>query len=167
MAKPGESEILRPSVLDRLMKRPEHRSESVYFEGIGIRELKEAVARDLAWLLNTRMWLPLDAAELAGLEQARESVLTYGIGDLSVFSWASPQDCKKIAGMVERAIRIFEPRLLARTVRCEILPGEDSADFSVKLRIEAVLYVEPISEHVTFDSVADLDAGGIRIESFE
>jgi type VI secretion system protein ImpF len=161
------SEILRPSVLDRLMKRPEQRNESAYHEGVGLRELKQAVARDLAWLLNTRMWMPEDAAVLAGLEEAHSSVLTYGIPDLSIFSWASPDDCKKIAALVEKAIRTFEPRLIPHSVRCDILPSEDSADFSVKLRIDAILHVEPVSEHVTFDSVADFDGGSIRVETFE
>ena len=167
MADSGSSDIIRPSVLDRLMRRPATRSEQMYYEGIGLRELKMSVARDLAWLLNTRMWIPPEADDLKGLDETRNSIITYGIPDLSIFSWASPQDCKQIAAMVETAIRTFEPRLLARSVHCEILPSEDVADFSVKLRIEAVLYVEPIREHVTFDSVADFDGGGIRIETFE
>jgi type VI secretion system protein ImpF len=167
MAENGSSEILRPSVLDRLMKREGDKSERMYFDGIGLRELKQAVARDLAWLLNTRMWISSDSQEIGDLEEVHSSVLTYGIPDLSIFSWANPQDCKRIAGIVEQTIRTFEPRLLARTVKCEILPTSDVSDFSVKLRIEAVLQVDPISEHVAFDSVADFEGGGIRIESFE
>ena len=73
----------------------------------------------------------------------------------------------EIAAIVEKAIRTFEPRLLPRSVRVEILPTDDISDFSVKLRIEAILYVDPINEHVAFDSTADFDGGGIRIESFE
>jgi type VI secretion system protein ImpF len=149
------------------MKRDDHASESMYYDGIGIRELKQAVSRDLATLLNTRMWQPEDEGSLAGLEEAQSSMLTYGIPDLSTYSWANPQDCKRIAAMVEKSIRIFEPRLLPRSVRCEIVPTDDTSDFRVKLRIDAVLYVEPIKEHVSFDSVADFESGGIRIESFE
>jgi type VI secretion system protein ImpF len=167
MARSDAPEILRPSVVDRLIARKGERAESRYFDGIDVRELKASVARDLEWLLNTRVWLPPDAAELRGLDEARESILTWGIPDLSTFSWASPQDCQAIAAIVERTIRTFEPRLLSRSVRVEILPGEDVADFSVKLRIHAVLHVEPINEHVTFDSSADFEGGGIRIESFE
>ena len=166
MAASSRAEMLRASVVDRLCAKPGERPESQWFQGLDVRQLKAAVARDLAWLLNTRVWLPADAAELEGLEEARESILTYGIPDLSRFSWASPQDARTIAGLVEQAIRSFEPRLLARTVKVEILPNDDVADFSVKLRIEAILYVEPISELVTFDSSADFEGGGIRIESF-
>jgi type VI secretion system protein ImpF len=167
MADSNSTEILRPSVFDRLMKRKDHVSESMYYDGIGVRELKQSVSRDLATLLNTRMWQPEDQGSLAGLDEAQTSMLTYGIPDLSTFSWANPQDCKRIAALVEKAIRTFEPRLLARSVRCDIVPTEDTTDFTVKLRIDAVLYVDPIKEHVAFDSIADFESGGIRIESFE
>jgi type VI secretion system protein ImpF len=167
VAESDASDILRPSLFDRLMKRHDGASERVYFDGIGVRELKQMVARDLAWLLNTRMWVPDDSDELKNLEEVQSSVITYGIPDLSTFSWVNPQDCKKIAAIVERTIRTFEPRLLGRSVKCEILPTNDLSDFSVKLRIEAILHVDPISEHVAFDSVADFDGGGIQIESFE
>ena len=166
MAERGADDILRPSIIDRLSGRFGGRRRAE-FQPIGVRELKRSVARDLEWLLNTRVWLPQDPEELAELTEARESLLNYGIPDLSVFSWASPTDCQRIAARVEQAIRIFEPRLLSRSVRCEILPSTDSSDFSLKIRIEAVLYVEPISEHVTFDTKADFDGGGIRVENFE
>jgi type VI secretion system protein ImpF len=167
MAKSDNDDIVRPSVLDRLMKRPEGQSERIYYEGVGVRELKEAVARDLERLLNTRMWLPPSADDLEGLDEARSSLITYGIPELSVYSWANQEDAKQIAALVTKAIRTFEPRLVARTVRCEILPAEDISDFALKLRIEGLLHVDPISEHVTFDSGADFAGGGIRIESFE
>lgn len=167
MARSDASRILRPSIIDRLVTRPGERSESSYFDGVSARDLKASVARDLAWLLNTRVWTPTEADTLAGLDEAGRSILTYGIPDLSSFSWANPQDCREIASLVEKAIRTFEPRLLPRSVRVEILPSDDISDFTVKLRIEAILHVDPINEHVAFDSTADFDGGGIRIESFE
>lgn len=166
MAERGAGDMLRPSIIDRLSGRSGGRRGGE-FQPIGIRELKEAVARDLEWLLNTRVWLPQDPEQMAELKEARESLLSYGIPDLSTFSWASPSDCQRIAARVEQAIRIFEPRLLPSSVRCEIITSTDTSDFSLKLRIEAVLYVEPISEHVTFDTKADFDGGGIRVENFE
>ena len=161
------TDVIRPSVLARLMKRPEGRSERMYYEGVGVRELKAEVAADLERLLNTRMWLPHEDEALSGLDEARDSILTYGIPELSTYSWANEEDAKKIAGMVTDVIRTFEPRLVGRTVRCEIIPVDDVDDFSLKFRIEGLLQVDPISEHVTFDSAADIDGGGIRIESFE
>jgi type VI secretion system protein ImpF len=166
MADRGAGDILRPSIIDRLSGRPGG-SQGGQFQPIGVRELKQAVARDLEWLLNTRVWLPQTPEEIEDLVEGRESLLCYGIPDLSIFSWASPADCQRIAALVEQTIRSFEPRLLPRSVRCEILPAADASDFNLKIRIEAILYVDPISEHVSFDTKADFDGGGIRIETFE
>jgi len=149
------------------MIRRDGRPERNYFDGIGVREMKQSVAEDLERLLNTRVWLPADIEDLEGLEETQASLIAYGIPDLSVYSWASPTDSREIMQLVEKAIRTFEPRLVARTVRCEIIPSEDVSDFSLKLRIDGLLQVDPISEHVTFDSAADFDGGGLRIESFE
>ena len=113
MADRGSGDILRPSIIDRLSGRFGG-SRDGQFQPIGVRELKQAVARDLEWLLNTRVWLPQTPEELEDLVEGRESLLCYGIPDLSVFSWASPADCQRIAALVEQTIRSFEPRLLPR-----------------------------------------------------
>ena len=68
---------------------------------------------------------------------------------------------------IETAIRTFEPRLLPRSIRTEVLPTENVADFKVRIRIEAVLHVDPISEPVVFDTGLDLEGGGLRVERFE
>jgi len=130
-----------------------------------VRELREAVARDLEWLLNTRIWYPWE--NLDRLEEARASILTYGMPELSTFSWSAPEDARTIAGLIEKAVRTFEPRLLPRSVKCEVLPSRDVSDFSLRIRIEAILQVDPISEPVAFDTALDFGGGGLRIESFE
>jgi type VI secretion system protein ImpF len=163
MRRGASSEILRPSFLDRLIERPRPGDQSS-FSGIGVRELKRAVARDLEWLLNTRVWLPWSLEEL---EEAHASILSYGMPDLSVYSWAHPSDAQTIAEIIERTVRTFEPRLLSHSVKCSVSPSEGIADFSLRIRIEAVLHVEPITEPVAFDSGIDIEGGGLRIESFE
>ena len=160
MATSSRSEVLRPTVIDRLIS-DEGRSS---FEGVSVRELKASVARDVEWLLNTRV---LRVGAFERLEQARESLLTYGLPDLSVYSWAKPDDARSIAALIEDAIRRFEPRIQPRSLRCEVMPAADVADFSLRIRIEAVLDVDPILEPVVFDSGLDLSGGGLRIESFE
>ena len=162
----SSSHILRPVLFERF-RTEEHQEESRHYDGIGVRELKASVARNLEWLLNTRTWAPPEADDFKHLQEARESLLTYGIRDLSAFSWTSAGAATKISSTIEEAIRRFEPRLLARTVKCHIIPNEDPSDFALNFCIEAVLYVDPISEHVAFDSAADIDGCGITIENFE
>jgi len=76
MAKASAGELLRPTVLDRLLQ-PANQQSSAY--GVGFRELRKAVERDLEWLLNTTSWLPMD---LSSFPESQESVLTYGIPEL-------------------------------------------------------------------------------------
>ncbi len=167
MAGPDSTQPLRPSLIDRFAKPGGSSGESRFFEGIEVRHLKAEVAQNLEWILNTRVWMPDEMLDFANLEETRNSLINYGIPDLSIYSWANAQHCRKIAGMVENVIRIFEPRLLSRTVSCDIVQSNDEMDFSLKLRINATLQVDPISEHVTFDSSADFEGGGLRIERFE
>ncbi len=162
-ARRAGNEVLRPSILDRLTDTSK-KSTTQSFEGIGVRELKQAVARDLEWLLNTRIWLPW---QLDRLEEASSSILAYGMPDLSTFSWTVAEDARAIARKIEEAIRTFEPRLLSRSIKCEVLPSDDVSDFRLRIRIEAILDVEPINEPVLFDTGIDVAGGGLRIESFE
>lgn len=153
---------LLPSIIDRLGAPTG--SGRAALEGVSALELKRSVARDLEWLLNTRVWTPWN---LEALEEAGRSILNYGIPELSGFSWVSADDASTIKSLIENAIRTFEPRLLPRSIRTEVLPGESVADFRLRIRIEAILQVDPISEPVVFDTGMDLEGGGLRVERFE
>ena len=50
---------------------------------------------------------------------------------------------------------------------CDFLETDIVEPFSLRIRIEAILHVEPISEPVAFDAGFDLGGGGLHIESFE
>jgi type VI secretion system protein ImpF len=160
MAKAQEEQVLRPSVLDRLSGA--HGAQGPV-GSVGLRELKQAVTRDLQWLLNTRQWWP---TELDVLEETPRSIITYGIPDLSVFSWISHSDRKEICSCIEEAVKTFEPRLIRRTVRASLVETENKAadDFRVRLRIDAVLHVEPYTEPVSFDTDIEVDTGAIEVK---
>jgi type VI secretion system protein ImpF len=160
MASARSREILRPSVLDRLLEGYGTRSPSDG-DGIGLRELKRAVARDLEWLLNTRCWLPSMPEELP---EARESLLTYGIPDLSPYSWISTTDAEQVCRLMEQAIRAFEPRLLPRSVKVLFVPSDSVDDFAMRFHIDAVLHVDPITEPVRFDTNIDYETGVVDVK---
>ncbi len=157
-AKPEDS--IRPSLLDRLSGRVPKNVPGAQLQ-VGVRELKRSVGRDLEWLLNTTAWSPWDLEEM---EESGASVLNYGLPDFSHLSWTSQSDASGICRAIERVVRAFEPRLLPRSVRVEIVPREDPADFNLRFRIDALLHVEPISEPVSFDTSVALDTGDMRIE---
>ena len=158
MADSGGADLLRPSLLDRLMRDESDRPRGLR-PFIGFRELRESVGRDLEWLLNSRC-LPID---LEAFPEARESLLSYGVPDLSTYSWRNPADWRRIAVAIEEAIRRFEPRLAPSSVKVEIVPGGGVDDFQLHFRIDAMLQVDPVSEPVSFDTEVDVHSSSLRI----
>ena len=156
-------DMLRGSILDRLTGQ---NGADGAFGSIDYRELKIAVRRDLNWLLNTRAWLP---EELDGLPETRSSVLMFGVEDFTPLSWTRHGDRKTMCKALEDAIRTFEHRLIPRTVR--VVPPDEDEEFDayeepsmrVRLRIEAVLNVEPYNEPVSFDTEVDVDARTVHV----
>ena len=159
MAKARARDVLRASVLDRLTGDHGAAGEP---GTLGMRELKRAVIHDLEWLLNSRCWWPL---EIGNLEEASTSILNYGLGDLSIYSWISSDDRRVICSMIEDAVRTFEPRLQPRSVKVSLVDRDMVEDFSVRIRIEGVLHVEPYTEMVSFDADIHFDTGEFDVRS--
>jgi type VI secretion system protein ImpF len=156
----GSTSVLRPTLLDRLIEPLGGASHP----GIGLRELKRSVARDLEWLLNARNEM-IRSPELANLSEARASVLTYGVPDNSTSSRSSKNDRARVRREIANAVRVFEPRLVPATVVISDLEeSSDLADSSLRFRIEGTLHVEPITEPVFFDSSVELATGEFKID---
>lgn len=144
---------ITPSVLDRLIDLdPRQTTETIASHTASVRDLKQAVRRDLEWLLNTRCHL---SAADGNLEEAKRSVAFFGIPDFTGLSASSPAEQKRLTGLLEEAIRNFEPRFINVKVSME---PPDLLDRQLRFRIEAHLDADPIPEHVTFDTV--LQFGG-------
>src|SRR4030095_12111740 len=101
---------ISPSVLDRLIDLdPRQTTEATAFHAASLRDLKQAVRRDLESLLNTRCHLSSADGEL---EEAKRSVAFYGIPDFTGISATSPAEQKRLTGLLEEALRTFEPRFI-------------------------------------------------------
>jgi type VI secretion system protein ImpF len=146
-------------VLDRLIdleprqsqEPPKSRSTSVY-------ELKQAVRRDLEWLLNTRCHIEaLDD----NLTEAPRSVAFYGLPDFTGISVRSHIEQKRMTAAIEEALKIFEPRFTDLRVKLEPI---DSLDRQLRFRIEATLDIEPTPEPIVFDSVLEAGSGGFAVK---
>ncbi len=159
MVDASDADRLRPSLLDRLIGDEPGTPRGVYGY-IGLRELRESVARDLEWLLNSKRWLPYDLEEFP---EANDSALTYGVPDFSTYSWRNPGDADQIARLIEDTVRRFEPRLAPNSIKVELLPSGAVDDFKLSFRIDAVLHVEPVHEAVSYDTEMDLESTAIRI----
>lgn len=144
---------ITPSVLDRLIdENPEISREPPASRSTSFRILKQAVKRDLEWLLNTRVAeaVPEDLPELS------RSVAGFGLPDFSNNNLKSMQGKGGLRHAIERAISTFEPRLEGVVVTLE---RANETDRSVRFRIDARLRVEPTPEPVAFDTLLELGSG--------
>lgn len=154
------SGILTHSVLDRVAGVGDGEAASNRL-AIGVEELRDAVRRDLEWLLNTRRSLD---EEIASLEEVQTSHLGFGLPDLSVYSRSSARDSRTLRNLIRDAVIRFEPRLEASSVRVDFVENDDIDDFAMRFRIRGMLQVDPISEPVTFDTAVDPSNGTMSIE---
>jgi type VI secretion system protein ImpF len=154
----GETTIT-VSVLDRLIDlEPENRMENPLSRAQSVRLLKSAVRRDLEWLLNSRRICdPPDE----GLKELNRSTYTYGLPDLSTLTMAATGDRNKLVRQILATINMFEPRLA--NVRLVLVETEDSAKKDVRLRVEAMLRMDPVPEPISFDTVIELKSGNCHL----
>lgn len=133
------------------MESPLSRSQSV-------RLLKSAVRRDLEWLLNSRRICdPPDE----GLKEVNRSAYTYGLPDLSSLTMAATGDRNRLVRQILATINLFEPRLA--NVRLVMIETPDSAKKDVRLRVEAMLRMDPVPEPISFDTVIELKSGNCHL----
>jgi type VI secretion system protein ImpF len=147
------------SVLDRLIDRePKSQSEAPLTRSQSVRLLRAAVQRDLEWLLNTRR---IFEEPDESLKEVNRSLYVYGLPDFSNYSMASPADQAKLQRQLLAAIKMFEPRLA--NVRLVPLAAAESGIQQLRLRIEAMLLMDPAPEPVSFDTVIGLKTGTCSI----
>ena len=159
MARTDNEIRITPSLLDRLLDyEPDATHESPKSRVRSLRELKSAVRRDLEWLLNSRS-NPNEIPE--NLEEVNNSMAIYGLPDFTGVSVKSPAEQKRLLESLERAIRIFEPRLTDLRITLDPMYETERA---LRFRIEAQLNAEPILEPVSFDTVLQMGSGEFQIK---
>ena len=159
MARTDNQIRVTSSVLDRLLDfEPDLTQEPPKSRSRSLSELKQAVRRDLEWLLNTRSY-PVEIDER--LEEIKKSVVVYGLPDFTGVSAKSSFEMDRLSKAVENAIKTFEPRFLNPKVWLEPI---DNTDRLLKFRIEAQLDVEPTPEPIAFDTVLQLGSGDFQVK---
>jgi type VI secretion system protein ImpF len=159
MARGAGETTITISVLDRLIDmEPDNRLENPLSRAQSVRLLKNSVRRDLEWLLNTRRIAdPPDD----GLKEVNKSTYAYGLPDLSAISVGSSGDRNRLVRQMVAAINLFEPRLA--NVRVVLVETPDAGKKDVRMRIEAMLRMDPVPEPISFDSVIELKSGNCHI----
>jgi type VI secretion system protein ImpF len=159
MARQEPEPPITHSVLDRLLDlEPGAATDRPRSRGQAMRQLKDALRRDLEWLLNTRRDpepLPEGAAEL------EHSLYNYGLPDISSFTVRSVADQNRLVQLLEAAVAIFEPRIMSARVTLEA-PG--ASTHALRFQIQGLLRVDPAPERVAFDTVLELASGEYEVK---
>jgi type VI secretion system protein ImpF len=146
--------LVTQSVLDRLTQVedwPTTRAQSLRF-------FRDALKRDLEWLLNTRK-PPLP--QLASRPSVRDSVINYGLPDTTALGLASASDQRSLRMAIEACLSIFEPRLSGVHVTLE---SADTTDRRLRFHIEGNMKLDPAPEEIAFDTVLELSSGEYKVK---
>ncbi len=158
MAELTPTEKLQPSLLDRLtddepFEQQEHRSQRV----MSAQKFRQAVLRDLTWLLNTYA-----DARKSGFDefvQVPSSVLNYGVRNAAGISAAS-LDADDLRFQLTEALQRFEPRIIPGTIDVQItVDPEAMHNRAIRFEIRGDLWTQPIPESLFIRTELDLETG--------
>lgn len=133
--------------------------EPVQYRTISYNQLRDAVARDLENLLNTKCFLN-DVPE--SLREVLKSPLSYGISDFTAKNPTVPAVRAELRQEIEQAITVFEPRLKNIAVKFE---NREKGERNLKFKITALLQVDNESEPVNFSTYYDINRCEYNISS--
>ena len=162
MAELTPQERLQPSLLDRLTDlEPDKQSESRERRVLSLRRLREAVLRDLEWLLNTGHFETV--VDLEDFPYVRSSVLNYGIPDLSGMT-ALSMSAETLEKQVRESIVNFEPRISPTSLKVRVaIAGDKMNRNSMTLEIEGELWAEPAPINLYLKTEVDLETGDVTM----
>jgi len=95
------------------------------------------------------------------LKELNHSLYIYGLPDFSQYAMANPADQSKLLRQLQATVKMFEPRL--GNVRLVPVESSETGIQQMRLRIEAMLLMDPAPEPVSFDTVIGLKSGTAKI----
>jgi type VI secretion system protein ImpF len=156
------SEKLQPCLLDRLTDdEPNRQKESRNQRVMTLRRYRQAVLRDLAWLLNTCAHIEQDG--LDDFEEVSSSVLNFGVQDITGMTAAS-RNSEQIRYQLVEALRRFEPRILPNSIsiKMEVDP-KIMNNRSIRFEIWGDLWSQPLPESLFIKTEMDLETGECKL----
>jgi len=163
MAELTPLEKLQPCLLDRLTDdEPGNKQESRNKRVISMPKYRQAVMRDLSWLLNTHA-----NAEKSGFDRFEEipsSVLNFGLQNAAGMT-VSGLNIDDMRYQITEALRRFEPRILPDTLSIVVSmdPNEMGQHRSLIFEIRGALWSQPLPESLFIKTELDLESGKSRV----
>jgi len=156
-------ERLQPALLDRLTdEEPDKTQEPREQRVMSKSRLRQAVLRDLAWLLNaTRVER---GGSLEHLPFVRRSVINFGL-PAQAGQTASTIGIEDIEREIRQAILDFEPRILPESLRVQAMVEHSDLDRHNVIAVQIVgqLWAQPVPLELLVRTEIDLETGKVQI----
>ncbi len=156
------AERLQPSLLDRLTDNdPFEVKETRDSRVIDLRQLRDILQRDLAWLLNTS-----NNASFIDEEKyphTFRSVLNYGITDVAG-DYSTTERIEMIRKSIIQAVQNFEPRIHPGSLNVKLQAGQKNRDSVVSYDIRADMWAQPLPIELYLRSSVDVTTGELELE---
>lgn len=154
---------LQPVLLDRLTDNAPHsRVEADDARVMNKAQIREAVLRDLSWLLNSVQ--PLGKELAAHYPHAADSVLNYGLPAMSG-QLASKVDVSLLERTIKQAILRFEPRVMEDSLDVKALEASSVLDTHnvIEFEIHGFMWAQPVPLELLLRTQVDLEAGQVEV----
>jgi type VI secretion system protein ImpF len=154
---------LQPALLDRLTDlAPQSHVEGEDARVMNKAQIREAVLRDLSWLLNSVQ--PLGKPVATQYPQAANSVLNYGLPAMSG-QLASRVDVSQLERTIKQAILRFEPRVMEDSLEVRALDTSSVLDTHnvIEFEIHGFMWAQPVPLELLLRTQVDLEAGQVEV----
>lgn len=162
MALAAPIERLQPCLFDRLIdEEPEHKLESRNARIISMGRYRDGILRDLAWLLNCGAHTADEG--LGEFPQVDKSVMNFGKRGLCGLV-ASSVDIRQIEQEIAQTIKIFEPRIVPKTLSVKLVPDPESNNPNIlAFEIKGELWAQPFPEKLFIKTSLDIESGVVAM----
>jgi len=155
MAELAARERLQPSLLDRLTDNsPETRRESLDQQALSMTQLRQAVLRDIAWLLNTTNLEAVEDLEL--YPRVAASALNFGVPGFTGMA-AAGEKASALEAAITAAVKRFEPRIRPESLRIKARETEgDDGMPKLVFEIRGELWAQPLPQQLFLETSIDI-----------
>ena len=154
---------LQPALLDRLTDLAPHSSvEGEDSRVMSKTQIREAVLRDLSWLLNSVQ--PLARSAATHYPMAAQSVLNFGLPPMSG-QLASRVDVAQLERTIKQAILRYEPRVMEDSLQVKALEATSVLDTHnvIEFEIRGFMWAQPVPMELLLRTQLDLEAGQVEV----
>jgi type VI secretion system protein ImpF len=155
---------LQPALLDRLTD--DQRGSAIEADERRVmskQQIRQAVLRDLSWLLNAVQ--PLAGKVAERFPVPADSVLNYGLPPMAG-QLASRIDVSVLERSIREAIQRFEPRILADTLEVRAIEFDSvmATHNIIEFEIRGFLWAQPVPLELLLRTQLDLEAGQVEVK---